>query len=321
MSDPIRECRSIIEHHSKSFAMASRLLPRSCRDNAVVVYAWCRRADDAVDNAGSSDTAAALATLREELVSIYAGTPQSDPILAAFQHVTCERKIPVEYPSELLCGMEMDVEPHPYATLDDLLLYCHRAAGVVGLMMCHVLGIADDAALPHAAHMGVAMQITNICRDVDEDRRRSRCYIPTSMLTPETAAQLLEHPTGKLSHEARRELVEPIRNLLALADRYYQSGNDGIKYLGWKSGLAIRTARLVYSSIGKRIAQQGFDAGSGRAYVSTGGKLALAAAALTKSIVSCQHSAANNDLRIPERLLQYPQSVRLDGRALVPVNQ
>lgn len=316
MSDPLRECRSIIQHHSKSFALASRLLPTHCRDSAVVVYAWCRRADDAIDHAASASTSTALAQLREELVSIYAGTDQADPVLAAFQGVVTERRIPMEYPSDLLAGMEMDVEPRSYETLDDLLLYCHRVAGVVGLMMCHVLGVSDDRALPHAAHMGIAMQLTNICRDVDEDRRRGRCYIPTSMLS-DGADEDLRQPSRDWKDRTRKELTGPIRELLGLADRYYQSGDRGIGYLGWQAGLAIRTARLVYSDIGRRIAARGYDVGVGRAYVSSAGKIALALRALARSIGSLPSRSKGNVPRVPRALLQYPESVELESSANV----
>ncbi len=107
-------------------------------------------------------------------LSCTAGRSQADTTLDAFQQVVFERKIPIEYPSELLAGMAMDAEGVHYETLSDLLRYCYRVAGTVGLMMCHVLGVKDDRALIHAAHLGMAMQLTNVCRDVIEDWERGQ---------------------------------------------------------------------------------------------------------------------------------------------------
>ncbi|HVJ81428.1 MAG TPA: squalene/phytoene synthase family protein, partial [Planctomycetia bacterium] len=155
------ECRRVIARHSKSFDLASRLLAPRARDAGVAVYAWCRRCDDAIDDALPADQPAALARLRAELDAIYAGHEQSELVPAAFQEVAFERGIPKLYPEELLAGMEMDVLDRRYANDAELFRYCHRVAGVVGLMMCHVLGVSSDAALPHACHLGMAMQLTN----------------------------------------------------------------------------------------------------------------------------------------------------------------
>lgn len=321
MRRSVDQCRAIIRHHSKSFSLASRLLPRSSRDNAVVVYAWCRRADDAIDQAvlpsGPGDAKEAvldqiLQRLRDELDHLYAGHHQTDPVLAAFQQVVFHRHIPILYPSELLAGMEMDVRPMLYRTMDDLLLYCHRVAGIVGLMMCHVLGIADDEALPHAAHMGLAMQITNICRDVEEDWQRGRCYIPQAMLSPTCALVLTQPAIAKLPDQVRMELKKPVHDLLQLADRYYRSGDAGLKYLDATSAWAIRTARLVYSAIGTRLARQGFDVGAGRAVVPTSRKLLLVVESLGEALATLPRRAFRHSTpQIPTRLLEYPAAVEL----------
>jgi len=321
MRRSVEQCRDIIHHHSKSFSLASRLLPSASRDNAVIVYAWCRRADDAIDQAilpaGSSEEKEAvldriLERLREELDNLYAGHHQIDPVLSPFQQVVFHRHIPILYPRELLAGMEMDVRPMVYRTIDDLLLYCHRVAGIVGLMMCHVLGIADDDALPHAAHMGLAMQITNICRDVEEDWQRGRCYLPQEMLSPTCATVLSQPSASTLPDQVRMELKKPVHDLLQLADRYYRSGDAGLKYLDATSAWAIRTARLVYSAIGTRLARQGFDVGSGRAIVPTSRKLLLVVQSLGEAIASLpKRTFRHSSPQIPTRLLEYPAAVEL----------
>ena len=188
---PAAVARSTIAQHSKSFALASRLLDRRTRDQTAIVYTFCRRADDAIDL--SSEPAIELGRLRGELDAIYAGRP-GDEVLRAFAEISRERAIPRCYPDELLAGMAMDVAGTHYATVDDLHRYAYRVAGVVGLMMCHVFGVRDDAALVPAARLGVAMQLTNICRDVAEDWARGRCYLPDELLA--------SHGVGGIGAEA-----------------------------------------------------------------------------------------------------------------------
>ena len=188
--EQLATCRQVIAVHSKSFALASRLLPTDLRDHAAVVYAWCRHADDAVDLVPAAEQPAALTRLREELDGVYAGEPQTDQVLGAFQQAIQLWGIPREYPEELLAGMQMDATDTTYDSMDRLLQYCFRVAGTVGLMMCHVLGVQEEVAVRHAAHLGMAMQLTNICRDVAEDWERGRLYIPDPLLDECGAAGL-----------------------------------------------------------------------------------------------------------------------------------
>jgi phytoene synthase len=274
-SAAIRLCRETIAQHSKSFALASRLLPPACRDDAAVVYAWCRGADDAVDLAARDQQPQALARLRAELRSVYEGQPQSAPVLAAFQEVAQWRRIPREYPEELLAGMEMDAKETHYLSLDQLLLYCYRVAGTVGLMMCHVMGVREACALRHGAHLGMAMQLTNICRDVLEDWERGRLYVPEELLVDCGAAGLRARLGGPLGREAQAPLARAVEQLLLQADRFYRSGDVGMRMLSWRCALAVRTARLVYSRIGHHIARHEYDVFAGRAYVPLASKLML----------------------------------------------
>ena len=179
--NPITQAHRVINRHSKSFAFALRLLPAHRRDDVAMLYAWCRYVDDAVDLAPPHRQQQALAKLRRELTMVYGTTTLTSPVLGGFQQVVRRRRIPRGYPEALVEGMAMDVSGTRYRDLEHLLLYCYRVAGVVGLMMCHVLGVRDAVgarALHHAAHLGIAMQLTNICRDVAEDWERNRLYIP-----------------------------------------------------------------------------------------------------------------------------------------------
>jgi phytoene synthase len=273
MSEALAHCEASIARHSRSFTLASRLLPRAARQEAAVVYAWCRRADDAIDLCAPAQQPTALAVLREELRQLYAGAPQSDLVLSAFQEVTERRGIPFEYPHELLLGMQMDATGQHYASWDDLLVYCYRVASTVGLMMCHVMGVSDAAALRPAAHLGIAMQLTNICRDVLEDWERGRLYLPAEVLARHGIGELTCTPGSPLPDAAASACRGVLEELLAVADRYYVSSDTGLCYLSFRSALSVNVARRVYSAIGGQIAAHGYDVRAPRAVVPGRAKL------------------------------------------------
>jgi phytoene synthase len=304
---PAQIARATIAHHSKSFALASRLLGRRVRDQTAVVYTWCRRADDAIDelvDPTGDRLDEALARLAAELDGAYAGT-SSDPVLAAFGEVAQARQIPRHYPDELLAGMAMDARDTRYATLDQLRMYAWRVAGVVGLMMSHVFGVKDDAALVHAAHLGIAMQLTNICRDVAEDWERGRLYLPDELLAQHGAADLASDLGGPLSPRARDPIARTVRELLAIADLYYRSGDRGVRSLPWRAAGAVMAARRVYAAIGERIRRADHDVTAGRAVVTTPAKLALVAGALGRLVVSAPRRLLSSREHIPTRTLRF----------------
>jgi phytoene synthase len=312
--DPWAECRRTIALHSKSFDLASKLLPAERRDEVAALYAFCRICDDAIDLAPEGHPRAALDRLREALRSVYAEEVQNDAVLHCFQTVAARRQIPIQYPLELLGGMAMDVENACYETIDDVLVYCWRVAGAVGLMMCHVMGVADGRAAPHAAHLGIAMQLTNICRDVAEDWQRGRLYVPAELLSPSLRAWLRESRLAPerppLPESSRAELASAVRILLARAERYYASADAGMAYLEPRSALAVRTARYVYAEIGRRIEARGCDVLQGRAVVPTRRKLRLAARAL-RVFASERRIWAATELVAPKSVLQCTDAVRL----------
>jgi phytoene synthase len=271
--------RASIERHSRSFALASRLLPRRAGERAAVVYAWCRRADDAIDESSVETPDGALARLRHELDELYADGSASDPVLAAFRAVLRDTDIPWQYPADLLAGMEMDVTEHAYEHCADLLVYCYRVASTVGLMMCHVMGVSQVAALRHAAHLGIAMQLTNICRDVHEDWRRGRLYLPDELLVRHGVHGLIERRGEPFPADAVDGCRGAIAELLGLADRYYASSDIGLDYLSWRCALGVNAARRIYSAIGLELGRQRWDVRAPRAVVSTSRKLWLCAQA------------------------------------------
>jgi 15-cis-phytoene synthase len=276
--------RDVLARQSKSFALAARLLPRRCRNDVAVLYAYCRRADDAVDEAPSPGRPARVEALFAELASVYAGVPQSDSLLVEFQRVVRAHGIPEAYPRALLEGMRTDLGPVRIADERELSLYAHRVAGAVGLMLCHVFGLRDPRALVNADHLGIAMQLTNICRDVEEDFHRDRLYLPADLLKA-SGVSALRPPHGALA-PARNGLARATQALLALADRYYASGDAGLSALPFRVALAVRAARLVYSAIGRELARRGYDVLAGRAVVPLWRKLVLVGLALALEVAA-----------------------------------
>jgi len=282
----IEHCRAELARGSKSFALAGRLLPQPARDRAAVIYTWCRRADDAIDECAPGRQRDALARLEAELDLVYSPTRPRDRVLAAFQSVIRAVGIPVDYPRELLAGMAMDVDGYRYRTMDDLLTYCYRVASTVGLMMCHVMELDDPRALRNAAHLGMAMQLTNICRDVAEDWERGRLYVPDDLLAECGAEDLRSQLGGPLPTVARDALADALQILLTEAERLYQSGDRGLRALRWRFSVAIRAARLIYAEIGCILEQRRCDVFEGRAVVPTRTKLELVGRAVRDEVLT-----------------------------------
>ena len=324
--DALVASRQIIAFHSKSFALASRLLPNTVRDHAVVVYAWCRRADDAVDMASTAQGNAALAGLRRELDDVYAGRPVDHEIVTAFGEVVRRCRIPRRYPTELLEGLAMDVEETHYDGMPRLLRYCYRVAGTVGLMMCHVMGVRNEQATLHAAHLGAAMQITNICRDVAEDWQRGRLYLPADVLERHGARSLATRLGKPFPDDAREPVASATAELLDVADLYYRSGDRGIPALSWRCSLSVRTARRVYSAIGERVRAQGCDPLAGRAWVSGAAKLGMVARSVGAFASQVPHHLRTYGLRggcpvIPQTEVAAEDAFPLGDRAFPPRKQ
>ena len=301
--------RSSIEQHSKSFALASRLLPSKVKYDAVVLYAYCRRADDAIDLAPPDGQLRRVEELREELDRIYSGALQTDPLLAAFQGVLRQCSIPRGYFDELLSGMEMDAQRVQYRNMADLLQYAFRVAGTVGLMMCHVMGVRQSGALRHAAHLGMAMQLTNIARDVHEDWARGRLYLPHDLLAQCGAPELRVEPGDALPRSAADPLARATDVLLDHAEAYYRSGDAGLCHLSPRCAFSIRAARLVYSAISGRVRAQHCDPFAPRAYVSRARKLGLVAYAAWLSLLDLPQAALRPRPRIPSQFVTDPQTV------------
>lgn len=271
-------CSATIRRHSRSFYAASRLLPTAVRDAAVATYAFCRVADDAVDEAGSAaDADLRHAGTRRQLDRIYRGESVESAAGRAFGRVVVASGIPRQEPEALLDGMAQDLGTVRIQDEDGLLLYCYRAAGVVGRMMCRIMGRADAEALARAVHLGIAMQLTNIARDVGEDARRDRVYLPAAWLA-DADGSAHEVLAGRPSPAVRQVTLR----IVALAERYYASGIAGIALLPAACRPAILSAALLYRAIGRKVRARGGDGVTERAHVGAPQKAALIAAATAR---------------------------------------
>ena len=173
----------------------------------------------------------------------------------ALHHVVQKHKIPDHYPLELIAGMAMDTHFEIPETMEELDLYCYRVAGVVGLMMAHVMGISDERALKNACDLGIAMQLTNIARDVLADHELKRCYLPLDLLKKYS----LDKDTFA-EPQNREKLTRVVNELLDRADQFYKSGEAGTLFLDRKSALVILIARFTYARIGQKVRNAGIEA-------------------------------------------------------------
>ena len=270
-------CRALLRTGSRTFFAASHLLPAAVRESATALYAFCRLADDAVDLEATHERSrlAALRRLEDRLDRAYRGAPLPLAADRAFAEAVDRFAIPRELPAALLEGLAWDAEGRRYATLSELLAYAARVAGAVGVMMALVMGVRDAAALARACDLGAAMQLTNIARDIGEDARAGRLYLPLDWLAEAgiDADAWLAAPTFTPA------LAGLIARLLEEADRLYRAGETGIADLPLACRPGIGAARLLYAEIGREVARRGYDSVTSRAVVSTARKLQLLACA------------------------------------------
>jgi phytoene synthase len=278
--DDLAHCQNAIRHGSLSFHAASRLLPASVRDPALALYAFCRLADDEVDE-GTARTGAVL-NLQERLDLAYAGRPRNAPEDRAFAAIIDAFDMPRALPEALLEGLAWDAAEYRYHNLSGLRDYSARVASAVGAMMCVLMRVRDPNALARACDLGVAMQLTNIARDVGEDARMGRIYLPLDWLA-EAGIDPLNFTRDPIPDAAVRGMV---KRLLAEADRLYLRAEAGINVLPVKARMGIWAARLIYAGIGTRIRAHGHDSITIRARTSSGQKMLWLGQAALRSAVS-----------------------------------
>ncbi len=276
--DLIQQATRTIAAGSRSFAAASRLMDAPTRESTVLLYAWCRHCDDVVDGqvlghagaeAAPADAAQRLAQLEAQTIAACAGRPGADPVFEGLAEVVRRHRIPTELPLEHLAGFAMDLNGTHYRTLDDLLLYCWRVAGVVGVMMARVMGSTRSETLDRACDLGLAFQLTNIARDVLEDAAIGRVYLPADWLREEG----IEGLAGVRDAANREGLARVAARLVSAAEPYYASARTGLVDLPMRCAWSIATARDVYRAIGRKVVRRGAHAWDGRVATSNFEKL------------------------------------------------
>ena len=264
-------CRALLKGGSRTFHAASKVLPRKVADPAIALYAFCRLADDAVDL--GNDRPAAVARLRERLDRAYRGQPMNLAADRAFADVVAKFGIPRELPEALLEGLAWDAEVRRYETLQNLSAYAARVAGSVGAMMTLVMGQRAPEIVERACDLGVAMQLTNIARDIGEDARAGRLYLPLQWLREAGI-----DPDAWLAKPVFTPAIAAIvQRLLDSADALYARATLGIARLPLACRPGIYAARALYAEIGRELERGGLDSISRRAVVSTNRKLTVLA--------------------------------------------
>lgn len=288
--DLVKLSEDSIVRGSKSFAAAARLFVPDTRKDAVMLYAWCRHADDLIDGQilghyrktnyriGQRDR---LQALRKATEAALDGNYAKDEVFEALYRVVERHQIPHRHPLELVRGFEMDAEGRVYHTLDDTLDYCYHVAGVVGVMMCMIMGARDKIVLDRASDLGIAFQLTNIARDVVDDARVGRIYLPAQWLNE--AGLSVIHPDDQDHQEILHCLA---MRLLDHAEPHYTSAYRGIAALPWRSAWAIAAARRVYRDIGEKLRNDGPSAWQRRVATTKARKIWLLVLSLKDVVVT-----------------------------------
>ena len=260
-------CQVITREHSHTFFVASALLPLSQRKAIRALYAFCRVSDDLVDRAGS-DQAARLQEWRQR--SLSGQPPADDPVALAWADARARFAIPRQYAEQLLDGIATDLTPTRYQSFAELAQYSYSVASTVGLMSMHIVGYTGTEAIPYAVKLGVALQLTNILRDVGEDWRNGRLYLPEDELAA----------FGLTDADIARGIVDDrwrafMRFQIARTRRLYAEALPGVMLLHRKGRLAIAAAAELYRAILDDIEAHDYDVFTHRAHTSTRRKLAL----------------------------------------------
>ncbi|MBB5374948.1 phytoene synthase [Deinococcus metalli] len=271
LNQSVAHCRDVTRAHSKTFYLGSRFFPPRQRDAVWAVYAACRDGDDIADETSGERAHEALAEWWQRTQRAFQGQPSGRPGDLALTWAAQTYAIPLSAFHELHEGLLMDVRGHTFETMDDLTLYCRRVAGVVGFMIAPISGYhGGERTLEYALHLGQAMQLTNILRDVGEDLARGRVYLPRSVMA--------RHGVTDATLEAG--VVTPayralMRDLSALARQWYAQGRRGIPLLHGSGRLAVATAARAYEGILDDLARNDFDNFGRRAHVSGPRKLMM----------------------------------------------
>mgnify|MGYP001809687779 CR=1 FL=1 len=270
LDNAYRYCRDISRHHAKTFYLATLFLPKRQQNPIFAIYALLRTVDDLVDLAEDKLTNGQitrqeinglLENWKTRLKSCYRGEVADDPIMMAWHDTLKTYPIAIELPLDLMDGVAMDIEFRKFETFDELYVYCYKVASVVGLMTSEIFGYSDRQALQHAIELGIAMQLTNILRDIGEDIDRGRIYLPMEDLKRFNYSE-----EEFMKKTMNRNFLELMKFQIERARSYYRSAEKGIPMLEKESRFAVMVSSENYCNILKAIEENGYDVFSRRAY-------------------------------------------------------
>jgi 15-cis-phytoene synthase len=279
--------RDSIARGSKSFALASRLFGRETRERVWLLYAWCRKCDDMADGqdhggamAHVTDPAARLLVIRDLTAKAIRGEATGEPAFDALGVVAAECGLTQKMADDVIDGFALDTADWRPRSEDDLYLYCFHVAGAVGIMMAVVMGVRadDDATLDRACDLGLAFQLANVARDLNEDDAAGRCYLPQDWLSD------MDIPPGQtLSPHYRDRIASLAKRLCDASEQYEQSARVGAASLPFRSRWAVLAAAGIYGDIARAVRAKGAHAWDARVYTSKTDKLAWVAKAFWQS--------------------------------------
>jgi len=262
LEDSPEACQAVLERHARSFRIAARLLGKREAEEAALCYAFCRLADDLVDNAPSlAQGEQAIAQLKAELI----GDRVARPLVASWRALAVRRNIPLSVGIELVDAIASDTKQVRIQDDSQLFDYAYGVAGTVGRMMCGILGARGEQAELAAVALGKGMQLTNIARDVGEDADRDRVYLPANRLL---AAGVDPDAVANRTADATRTF-RVVQELIALAEGQYQLALTGFSALPFRSRLAVAVAAGLYRAIGLEVARRGTAALRSRTVLSS----------------------------------------------------
>jgi len=265
--------RAVTREYSKSFYFATLLLPRKRQWATFGLYGFCRYADNLIDKSRGrtpAETLREVDALENEIKIAYRTGDSEHPALGAFIFLAKQYDIPIEYPLDLLKGVAMDLKKSRIQNFSDLYLYAYRVAGVVGIMMTFILGYKSDSAFYYAEKLGIALQLTNILRDILEDKNMNRIYLPKDEM----------QRYGVKEQDILNERMTPdVKNLIKFqvdrAHSYYEQAREGIRLLQPESRFSIYSAAEIYRGILYKIEKNDYNPFLGRVFVSQYGKMGI----------------------------------------------
>ncbi len=288
IEEAYRYCENITRRHAKSFYFAAKFLPKPKQKAVYPIYALCRHVDDEIDEitkGNESDAIRAVEKWHRKLEEVFEAkwqkakgtgknedqkpkTKNQNLVLTAWQDLLKTYKIPQNLPLELMQGVLMDTHTKRYENFDDLYVYCYRVASTVGLMSSEILGYSDKIALHYAEALGIAMQLTNILRDVKEDAAMGRIYLPQEDLRKFGVSKEQIFAGGMSDN-----FIEMMKFQIGRARDYYRTGEKGISLLEKDSRLTVLLASRIYARILDEIEKQNYDVFTRRAHTTSSQKI------------------------------------------------